>query len=79
MRGRKKRVTTVELSYSTDIQGRVICAHDEAGPSSRPKSGQGVLTATPYPSIKGLDLRDIVNVKSRDRVYTYKYGRSKIS
>lgn len=40
---------------------------------------KGVLIARSHPSIKGLDVRDIVNVKSRDRVYTYKYGHSRIS
>lgn len=42
-------------------------------PPPGPKVAKGVLTARSHPSIKGLDLRDIVNVKSRDNVYTYKY------
>lgn len=42
-----------------------------------PKVAKGVLTARSHPSIKGLDLRDIVNVKSRDSVYTYKFSHAR--
>lgn len=48
-------------------------------PPPGPKVAKGVLTTRSHPSIKGLDLRDIVKVKSKGKVYTYKYSRSRTS
>lgn len=47
-------------------------------PPPGPKVAKGFLTAKSHASIEGLDLRDIVNVKSKDSVYTYKYSHAKI-
>jgi hypothetical protein len=45
-------------------------------PPPDPKVAKGVLTARSHRSIKGLDLRDTVNGRSRDSVYTYRYSHS---
>ena len=75
---RRKRVTKMELRWSPDIQGRDVCAHGEAALSSRPKSGQGSPHSKVSHSIEGLDLRDIVNVRFKDSVYTHKYSHARI-
>lgn len=69
----RKRMTKVELRRSPDIQSRAIVPMVKLAPPPGPKVAKGVLTARSHPSIKGLNLRDIVNVKSRDNVYTYKH------